>query len=56
MIFKDICILVKNMIEMIKVISDGEEVLVNDIEIYDNGVKIVFMYLVNIVFVDKDNY
>jgi putative multiple sugar transport system substrate-binding protein len=32
---------------MIKAISDGEEVPVNDTETYDNGVKTVPTYLAN---------
>ena len=55
-IFKDTRILAKNTIEMIKAISDGEEVPVNDTETYDNGVKTVPTYLANTVSVDKDNY
>ena len=55
-IFKDTRILAKNTIEMIKAISDGEEVPVNDTETYDNWVKTVPTYLANTVSVDKDNY
>lgn len=40
---------------MIKAISDGEEVPVNDTETYDNWVKAISTYLANTVSVDKDN-
>lgn len=54
-IFKDICELVKVIVGMVNVMMKGEELEVNDIEIYNNGVKVVLFYLLELVVVIEKN-
>lgn len=52
---KDTALLVEQTIKMIGQLHKGEEVDVNDIEQYDNGVKVVPAYLLDPVIVTKEN-
>ena len=55
-VFKDTRTLAKQVVKMVGQILNGEEVDVNDVETYDNGVKVVPSFLCDPVFAGKDNY
>lgn len=52
---KDTTLLVEQSIKMVGQLQKGEEVDVNDIEQYDNGVKVVPAYLLDPIIVTKEN-
>ncbi len=55
-IFKDTRTLANQVVKMITEHINGDEVEVNDVSTYDNGVKIVPSYLCEPVFADINNY
>lgn len=55
-IFKDTRLLAKSTVEVIEAMHNGEEIEVDDMETYHNGVKVVPTILEEPVVVTKDNY
>ena len=55
-IFKDTRTLARTVGDMVNAIMQNKEVIVNDTETYDNGVKVVPSFLCEPIFADKNNY
>lgn len=55
-IFKDTRTLARTVVDMVDAIMQNKEVIVNDTETYDNGVKVVPSFLCEPIFADKNNY
>ena len=55
-VFKDTRDLAKQVVEMVKAISEGKEAPINNTKDYDNGTGIIPSYLCTPVFADANNY